>query len=81
MEGASLLLTRPMRLIPPRMTAATAAASNTPTMMDGAPKSLAALTATVFAWVMLPVPKLAMTPHTAKMMATGFHFGPSPFSM
>ena len=70
-----------MRLIPPRITAATTAEVNSPLAQTGIPKVVCMVSATVLAWIALPV-RNAVTPRMpAKKTAIHFQLGPSPFSM
>ena len=61
--------TRPIRLIPPMMTIATSVAMISPVSQVGAPSVVVAERLTVFAWFMLPLPKLHTTPRNANAMA------------
>jgi len=70
-----------MRLMPPRMTAATSPAESSPVIHVDTPRSLRIWSATVKAWMLLPEPKLEMTAHTAKATARGFQALPRPRSM
>ena len=81
MYGTSRLVTAPMRLIPPRITAAMTVAEITPVIQVGTPTSARIWSATVNAWMLLPEPKLEMMVQTANIAASGFQFRPSPFSM
>ena len=81
MAGARIEVTRPIRLIPPRMTAATTPEVISPLTQVGMLNWVSRLSATVFACTAFPVRKAVMPSMKAKKTAIHFQFGPSPRSM
>ena len=67
-NGTNPAVTRPIDLIPPIRTTAANTAITTPETQAGTPKVPSTEAATVFAWVMFPIPKLASTANTANRM-------------
>ena len=55
MAGARIPVTRPMRVIPPMITRATTVAVHSPLIHAGIPKVVSRVSATVLAWMALPV--------------------------
>ena len=76
-----MLVTRPMRLMPPRITSATIVEVVRPVIHVAIPNSASIASATVLAWFAFPVMNAVIPSMTAKNAATGFQRGPSPFSM
>mgnify|MGYP006283197123 CR=1 FL=1 len=74
-------VTLPIRLMPPRITRATTAAVMNPVIQTGTPKVVCTASATVLAWMPLPVRKATEARQMAKKTAMGFHFLPKPRSM
>ena len=79
--GARIDVTRPIREMPPSMTAPTTADVIRPLVQVGMLNWVSRLSATVFAWIALPVRKAVMPRMKAKKMAIHFQFGPRPRSM
>ncbi len=65
-RGTSAEATRPMLLMPPRMTAPTSSMRVRPTTQVSISTMLVTCWVTVLAWVPLPIPNAAMAPKTAK---------------
>ena len=81
MKGTMREVTWPMRLTPPSTTMATMTARMTPVTRGSRPSRPFMAPAISLLWAMLPMPKLARPPSTAKMQASHFQFLPRPFSM
>ncbi len=81
MAGARMLVTRPIRVMPPMITIATMVAVNRPVIHTGIPMIVFIVSATVLAWMALPVRNAVVPNITAKNTASGFHAGPIPRSM
>jgi len=81
MAGARIAVTLPMRLMPPRITAATTVDVIRPVAQAGTPNVVRIVSATVFAWMAFPVRKAVSPRRMANATAIHFHLGPSPFSM
>ena len=80
-KGTTLEATAPIRLIPPKITAAAAPARMMAVSQGEKLYSLFRTSATELAWMELPVPQLANMPKNAKARASGIHFEPRPFLM
>ena len=81
MTGARMPVTRPIRLMPPMMTMATIDAVMMPVAHTGNPNVVFSVSATVLAWMALPVRNAVVPSIRAKNAASGFHLGPSPRSI
>ena len=76
-----MLVTLPMRLIPPRITMPTMVAVMRPVIHTGTPNESKTCVATVLAWTALPVMNEVSMRANAKNIATGFQLRPRPRSM
>ena len=74
-------MTLPMRVMPPRMTSATRAVETAPVTQGAIPNSVRKVSATVLAWMALPVRNAVVPSIRAKNMASGLKRGPRPRSM
>ena len=81
MSGARIPVTRPMRVMPPRMTAATTPAASRPVTTFGVPKVDCIVSASVLAWMALPVMNAVNPSAMAKKVAIHVHWLPRPRSM
>ena len=80
-RGARIAVTLPMRVMPPRMTAATAAAASRPVTTLGVPKFDSRVSARVFACTALPVMNAVKPRAMAKNTAIHRQRSPMPRSM
>ncbi len=81
MKGARIPVTFPIRVIPPRITAATTVVVTRPLIQSGTPKLVSMASATVLAWIPFPVRKAVIPRRLAKRIASHFQFRPRPRSM
>src|SRR5918993_2887763 len=81
MVGTSASATRPIRLMPPRITSPVRAVRNRPVIHVGAPNEACITAVMLLAWTILPMPKPAIPPKIAKAVPSQAHFVPSPFLM
>ena len=81
MRGARIAVTLPMRVIPPRITTATADAASSPVTTLGVPKFDSSVSARVFACTALPVMNAVKPRATAKNTAIHRQRSPRPRSM
>lgn len=79
MAGTSASATRPIRLMPPRMTAPVTTVSTMPVSQTGTPKVFSATPAMALACTMLPMPKPAKPAVSAKATPSQRQRGPRPF--
>ena len=68
-------------MIPPMMTRATTDAATSPVSHGGTPKLVRSVSATVLAWIALPVRNAVRPRAPAKKTASGLKAGPRPRSM
>ncbi|MNY16046.1 hypothetical protein D3C86_1492910 [compost metagenome] len=69
----------PMRRMPPRITRPTSTMLTTPVSQAGTPKVLERACAMLLTWTMLPMPKPAKPPNSAKAPPSHIHLRPRPF--
>ncbi len=81
MTGARTPVTLPIRVMPPMITRATTVAVNRPVIHTGRPSMVFIVSATVLAWIALPVRNAVVPSIAAKNTARGLNAGPSPRSM
>ncbi len=79
MNGTSQLATAEMRLMPPRITAPVSTASTMPVTDGATPNDVCIAAAMLFDCTMLPMPKPATPPNTAKAVPSHAQRLPRPF--
>ena len=81
MAGARTPATRPIRVIPPMITAPTMSAPASPVIQGETPNCVCITSAIVLDWTPFPERKELSPRQTAKKMAIGFQAFPRPSSM